>query len=94
MPQDTGCMLAQALRTAGFAPQVTVNPPAVFGAGPSADVLVRRNDGAFVAIEPIEGVPLTSDRQQRITIGSVDLGDGLEEFDNMTAQAARSKSAR
>ena len=87
LPQDTAVRVAQALRAAGFAPSVTVNPPAVFGAGPSADVLVRRNDGAFVVIEPIEGVPLTSDRQQRITIGSVDLGDGLEEFDNMTAQS-------
>jgi hypothetical protein len=87
LPQDTAVRIAQALRAAGFAPSVTVNPPAVFGAGPSADVLVRRNDGAFVVIEPIEGVPISSDRQQRVTIGGVDLGDGLEEFDNMTAQS-------
>src|SRR5262249_53863157 len=30
---------------------------------------------------------LSSDRQQRIAIGRVDLGDGMEEFDNMTAQS-------
>src|SRR5262249_3940187 len=58
-----------------------------FGAGPSADLLLRRRDGAFVQIEAIEGVPLTSDRQQHLAIGGVELGDGLEEFDNMTAQA-------
>jgi hypothetical protein len=87
LPEDTAVRIVQALHLAGFDATVTVNPPAVFGAGPFADVLVRRGDGAFVRIEPIEGVPLTTDKQQRLSIGSVDLGDGMEEFDNMTAQA-------
>ena len=86
-PQDTALRLAQTLVSAGFAPMVTVNPATVFGAGQSADVLIRSQSGAFVRIEPIQGVPLTSDPQQRLSIGSVDLGDGLEEFDNMTAQS-------
>jgi hypothetical protein len=86
-PQDTALRLAQALRAAGFDARVTINPAAVFGAGASADVMVRRRSGDFAEVQPIEGVPLTSDKQQRIAIGSVDLGDGLEEFDNMTAQA-------
>jgi hypothetical protein len=85
--QDTALRIAQTLRTAGFDSAVTLNPPAVFGAGSSADVLVRHRDGSFVRIEAIEGVPITTDKQQRISIGSVELGDGLEEFDNMTAQA-------
>ncbi len=84
-PLDTALKVAQALRAAGFAAQVTVNPPAVFGAGPSADVLVRRGSGELGRIEPIPGVPLASDPLQRVSLGSVDLGDGLEEFDNMTA---------
>jgi hypothetical protein len=84
-PQDTALRLAQVLRAAGFIATVTVNPPAVFGAGPSADVLVRRGNGSFARIEALAGVPLSTDRQQRISIGSVDLGDGLDEFDNMTA---------
>jgi hypothetical protein len=76
-----------ALHRAGFDAVVTVNPAAVFGAGPSADVLVRRRNGALVRLEPMQGVPLTTDEQQRVRIGEVDLGDGLEEFDNMTAQS-------
>ena len=87
LPQDTAVRIAQAVRAAGFGAEVTVNPPAVFGTGSSADVLVRRRDGGFARIEAIEGVPLTTDPQQRLSIGSVDLGDGLEEFDNMTAQS-------
>jgi hypothetical protein len=86
-PEDTALRIAQALKAAGFEGTVTINPPAVFGAGSSADVLVRRRSGEFVQIEAIEGVPISSDRQQRLSIGSVDLGDGIEEFDNMTAQS-------
>ena len=84
-PQDTALRVARALRRIGLSPTVTVNPPAVFGAGSSADVLVRRGDGSLAQLEAIEGVPLSTDPQQRISLGSVDLGDGLEEFDNMTA---------
>ena len=84
-PQDTALRVARALRRAGFSPTVTVNPPAVFGAGSSADVLVRRGDGSLAQLEAIEGIPISTDPQQRISLGVVDLGDGLEEFDNMTA---------
>jgi hypothetical protein len=84
-PQDTALRLAQVLRGAGFTATVTVNPSAVFGAGPGADVLVRRGNGSFARIEALAGIPLSTDKQQRISIGSVDLGDGLDEFDNMTA---------
>ena len=86
-PEDTAVQIGQALHALGFAVNVTTNPPTVFGAGPSSDVLVRRGDGHFVRIEAIEGVPLSTDKQQLISIGSVDLGDGMEEFDNMTAQS-------
>lgn len=84
-PQDTALRIARALRRAGLGATVTVNPPAVFGAGSSADVLVRRGDGSLAQLEAIEGIPLSTDPQQRLTLGGVDLGDGLEEFDNMTA---------
>jgi hypothetical protein len=84
-PQDTALRIARALRRIGLLPTVTVNPPAVFGAGSSADVMVRRGDGNLALLEAIEGVPLSTDPQQRISLGGVDLGDGLQEFDNMTA---------
>jgi hypothetical protein len=84
-PQDTALRIARAVQKGGLFPTVTVNPATVYGAGESADVVVRRGDGRFAQIEAIEGVPLTTDLQQRVVVGSVDLGDGLEEFDNMTA---------
>jgi hypothetical protein len=86
-PQATALRIEAKVRAAGFQATVTVNPPAVFGASPGADLLVRAGDGRFVHLEAIPDLPMTTDLQQRISIGSVDLGDGLEEFDNMIAQS-------
>jgi hypothetical protein len=86
-PQTTALNLADALHEAGFQAMVTVNPSTVFGAGESADILVRRKDSSLVVIEAIAGVPLSSDTRQTLHIGQVDLGDGLDEFNNMTAQS-------
>lgn len=85
--QDTALRIELRLRAAGFATGVTINPTTVFGAAPSADVLVRRGDGEWVTLDALPGVALTTDPQQRLALGSVDLSDGLEEFDNMTAQS-------
>lgn len=82
---DTALRIAEALRAHGLDAQVTVNPKTVFGAAPSADVVVRRRNGQLAKIEAAAPAPLTTDPQQRLEIGAVDLGDGLEEFDNMTA---------
>jgi hypothetical protein len=82
---DTALRIAEALRSIGFDAQVTVNPKTVFGAASSADVVVRRRNGQLARIDAAPGTPITTDLQQRIEIGVVDLGDGLEEFDNMTA---------
>jgi hypothetical protein len=86
-PADTALRIEQRARAAGYQTAVTINPPAVFGAGPSADLLLRGGDGRFVQLDSVPGFALSTDPQQRLTIGSVDLGNGLEEFDNMTAQA-------
>jgi hypothetical protein len=82
---DTGIKIAEALRAQGFDAQVTINPRTAFGAAPGADVVVRRRNGELALIDAAPGFPLSTDRQQRIELGVVDLGDGLEEFDNMTA---------
>ena len=84
---DTGLRIAEAVRAAGFDAQVTVNPKTVFGAAPGADVVVRRRNGQLALVDAPIGVPLTTDPQQRLELGVVDLGDGLEEFDNMTASS-------
>ena len=85
-PLATGQSIAEAVRKLGFFAKVSENLPTRAGAGPSTDVLIRRKDGSPVSVTPEEGVPLSSDRRQTLQIGSVDLGDGLQEFDNTTAQ--------
>jgi hypothetical protein len=85
-PTATGQTIAEAVRKLGFFAKVSENLPTRSGAGPSTDVLIRRKNGDPVVITPEEGAPLSSDARQSLQIGSVDLGDGLQEFDNTTAQ--------
>jgi len=82
---DTSLKIAEVLRANGFDAQVTINPRTVFGAASGADIVVRRRNGELALIDAAPGFPLSTDPQQRIELGVVDLGDGLEEFDNMTA---------
>lgn len=86
-PSRTALDIADGLRESHFDAVVTVNPATVFGAGESADVLVRRKDGSLAQVDAIPGVPLSSDARQTVDLGEVDLGDGLTEFNNMTAQS-------
>lgn len=86
-PLQVALEMAAALERAGFRPTVTENPPTEFGAGATADVLVRRADGSLAVLRPLRDRPLSSDARQRVEIGQVDLSDGLQEFDNMTAAA-------
>mgnify|MGYP003444424001 CR=1 FL=1 len=85
-PVDTANSIARELERHGFFPQVTENLGTRSGAGRSADVLVRTQSGALVSITPAGPLPLSSDARQSLRIGKVDLGDGIQEFDNMTAQ--------
>jgi hypothetical protein len=82
----TAQLIADSVRKLGFFAKVSENLPTRSGAGPSTDVLLRKKSGAFVVITPEEGVPLSTDQRQSVQIGGVDLGDGLQEFDNTTAQ--------
>lgn len=86
-PVETAAMVAAAIRRAGFAAIVTENPAAEFGAGRSADIVVRDKQDKLVTLSSDNGAALSSDRQQSIVIGQVDLSDGLSEFNNMTASA-------
>lgn len=85
-PSATAQSIAEAVRKLGFFAKVSENLPTRSGAGSSTDVLIRRKNGEPVNITPEEGAPLSSDARQSLQIGSVDLGDGLQEFDNTTAQ--------
>ncbi len=86
-PVSTALALAAAIEAAGFRTRVTENAPTEFGAGRSADVLVRTREGAPVTITPDGSAPLGTDAQQSVSIGKVDLSDGIREFDNMNAAA-------
>jgi hypothetical protein len=84
-PERTASALARALHQAGFGAAVTTNPRAELGAGMSADVVVREAHGELVRLSVDPTSPLTTDSQQKLVIGSVDLSDGLDEFDNTLA---------
>lgn len=85
-PIDTANAIARELERHGYFPQVTENLSTRSGAGPSADIVVRTQSGALVTITAAGALPLSSDTRQSLRVGKVDLGDGLQEFDNMTAQ--------
>jgi hypothetical protein len=86
-PVDSALRLKAALEAAGFFARVTVNPRSSFGADSSADLLVTTRDGSPARLQPVAGRPLGSDSRQSLRIGGVELGDGLDEFDNMTARS-------
>jgi len=86
-PVQTALAIARAIRAAGYRAQVIENPATEFGAGRSADVMVRDSDGEPVAVSADGDAPLSTDARQKVVIGDVDLSDGLREFDNMTATA-------
>jgi len=86
-PVETALLIATALGRAGFLPRVTENPPTELGAGRSADVLARDAQGLLVTYSREGAPPLSSDTRQSVLIGSVNLADGLAEFNNMTASA-------
>jgi hypothetical protein len=86
-PVDTALRLRAALEAAGFFARLTTNPRTSFGADSSADLLVTTRDGALARIDPAPGKQLTTDSRQSLRIGWVDLSDGLDEFDNMTARS-------
>jgi hypothetical protein len=84
-PEHTARDVARALATHGLRGEVTTNPRTEVGAGQSADVVVRTASGAPVGLTVEAGSPLSSDAQQRVAIGNVDLTDGIQEFDNALA---------
>jgi len=81
-PEETARRIAGVLHDAGVAAQISVNPRTGREASPTADIVVRRPDGepATVTPWPDSASPLTTDPQQPLALGSVDLGDGLESY--------------
>lgn len=86
-PVATALAVARALEAKGFRARVTENAAADFGAGRAADIVVRRRDGQLVRLSKDGDLPLGTDTMQSVQIGSVDLSDGMLEFDNMNASS-------
>lgn len=84
-PERSATAIARAVRRSGFRASVTTNPRAELGAGMSADIVVRDARGVLASLTADAQAPLTTDPQQTLAIGSVDLSDGLDEFDNTLA---------
>jgi hypothetical protein len=82
LPEQTAQQLARELNARGLVATVSVNPRAEHGAFASADVLVRNAKHEPVALSVDPEFALSSDSRQRVTIGGVDLSDGISEFDN------------
>lgn len=81
LPADTANLVASAIAAAGLRAEVVVLPRLERAAYPAADVLVVDARGNPVTLTRDSRAPLTTDRRQRVLIGSVDLADGLDEYD-------------
>lgn len=81
-PLQSAQRIADELRTHGLTGDVLRVPPTTFGAGPSADIVVRDEQGFLVHLRSAPETPLSSDSRQSLHIAEVHLADGLAAFDN------------
>lgn len=84
-PVDTARALAAALRAAGFTARVTTNARTDYGAFGSADVTAHDRAGRPVSFAAIGASAISTDARQTVTVGRVDLGDGVDEFNNLNS---------
>jgi hypothetical protein len=86
-PEQVGRDLARAIERAGLTVVVSPNARIAPAIGASVDLSVRRRDGALATIEPLGTAPVSTDPSLTVRIGSVELQDGLEHFNDMDAMA-------
>jgi hypothetical protein len=86
-PIDVAVAVARAARALGLVAEVSPNARVSYGAARTADVLLKKPDGALAAIEPLEGVCLSTDPTLTACAGEVDLSDGLAHFTDYDASA-------
>ncbi|MDP3279238.1 MAG: hypothetical protein Q8Q09_28870 [Deltaproteobacteria bacterium] len=84
-PLETAEAIGRAIRATGMQVRVTANRRTDYGANPSADVQVRDARGVWLTFERDGDSALTTDVRQTVTLGEVDLRDGLDEFQNMNS---------
>jgi len=81
-PRQTAEAIVKALNKVGFSAHLSPNPRTENGADRSCDVIVQNSKGKLVRLSADGRTPLSTDTQQTVQIGRVDLGDGIQEFDN------------
>jgi hypothetical protein len=79
-PLEAARVLVRHLERAGFVAELSLNARAANAAFATADIVVRRRDGALVELGTWLDEPLTTDDVQSLSIGEVQLDDGLEPF--------------
>jgi hypothetical protein len=84
-PTEVARAVVGAVKQAGYTATLSPNAPIGPAALRTADVLVKRNDGAFAPLAPVEGHALASDATLGACLGEVDLADGLSHFSDFDA---------
>jgi len=84
-PRAAARRVASAVRTAGFVPRVSDNPPIGASALGTADVSVRLRDGRLARLDLPRSGPIDTDPTLGACVGSVDLDDGLAHFGDVDA---------
>lgn len=79
--------VARAVEAVGLRAVVSPNTRISFGAGRTADVLVRRADGTRGTLALLGKEPLSTDHTLGVCIGDAELDDGLNHFDDLDAVA-------
>jgi hypothetical protein len=86
-PAEVAGAVARALAALGVSASVSPNPPTEGAPFSTADVLVRRADGALAELKPDGAAPLSSDASLGACLGEVDFADGIEHFTDIDAPA-------
>ncbi|HEX4336058.1 MAG TPA: hypothetical protein VH062_09110 [Polyangiaceae bacterium] len=79
--------VARAVDAVGLHASVSPNSRISFGAGRTADVIVRHADGTLGALGRLGKEPLSTDHTLGVCVGDTELDDGLNHFDDLDAVA-------
>jgi hypothetical protein len=86
-PADVATAVTRALAALGVTATVSPNPATLGAPFGTADVLVRRSDGALAELREDGTAPLSSDSSLGACFGEVDFADGVEHFTDIDAPA-------
>ncbi len=86
-PMDVATAVARALGALGVTASVSPNPATLGAPYGTADVIVRRSDGALAELRADGTAPLSSDSSLGACFGEVDFADGVQHFTDIDAPA-------